>query len=235
MTSAPNTDDEIRIRRESGALWVELEAPPLNLLTTPRVDALRDAHRRAIDDPEINAFVLRGVGRALTAGLDTGVLAEGGRAANTLLATMGRWLRELYASPVPVVTVSPGHAVAAGAMLLLASTRRIGAGGSHRIGFSEVRSGLPLPELPVVLARERLLATCVDRATLQGELFSPEAAQQAGFYDVVADAAELDGLASAAVADLAPHAAAYAESVRSVRGPALAAMDRLLDAQRARR
>ena len=64
---------------------------------------------------------------------------------------MGELLLAALTGTTRIVAVCEGHAVAAGAMLLLVADVRIGARGSYTIGFTEPRLGMPLPELPAVL------------------------------------------------------------------------------------
>lgn len=49
-----------------------------------------------------------------------------------------------------------GHAIAAGALCLLAADARLGAAGDFRIGLNEVAVGLKLPIFAMELARQRL-------------------------------------------------------------------------------
>ena len=107
----------------------------------------------------------------------------------------------------------------AGAMLLLASDRRVGAEGSYRVGFSEVSVGMPLPELPLLLARDRLDARRLQDSTLLGVLWEPAQAVEAGFLDFLAPAEELESEVSRQAQELARlPAQAYSESIPAVRG-----------------
>jgi enoyl-CoA hydratase len=138
---------------------------------------------------------------------------------------MGELLLDLYGGRVPVVAGCAGHAVAAGAMLLLASDRRIGAEGSYRVGFSEVSNGMPLPELPLLLARDRLDPRRLQESTLLGVLWEPAQAVEAGFLDFLVPARELEEEVSRQARELALlPAQAYSESIPSVRGATLTRM-----------
>ena len=89
-----------------------------------------------------------------------------------------------------------GHALAAGALVLLAADRRIGAAGDFKIGLNEVAIGMALPVWAVELARYRMPPSQLDRVIL-GETGGPEEACAAGFLDRVVAPDEL--LAVAAV------------------------------------
>ena len=175
--------------------------------------------------PGHDASWLTGRTGSFSAGLDLSVLAGGGSGARRLLLAMGEVLLALYEGPLLVVAASSGHAVAAGAMLLLVADRRLGAAGPFRIGFSEVARGMPLPRLPVLLARDRLLPTALPAATTLGRLVSPEEAVRIGFLDEVTDPASLMEAALAearALAEIDSHA--YHETLGHLRGPTLEAL-----------
>ncbi len=87
--------------------------------------------------------------------------------------------------PTPVVIACNGHAIAMGAVLLLAADLRIGASGDFKIGFNEVAIGMAAPVFLVEFARDRLSKRHLQRATVQAEIYSPESAVDAGFLDRV--------------------------------------------------
>jgi enoyl-CoA hydratase len=96
--------------------------------------------------------------------------------------------RTILASPVPVIAACTGHALAAGALLLLCSDLRVGVRADYKIGLSEVRVGLALPEFGFTLAERRLDRRRLLRATVLGELVGPDEAVEFGFLDAVVDA-----------------------------------------------
>ena len=197
----------------------------MNVLTTPALRNFRSELAAAIDDPTTRAIAVLGREDAFSAGLDRETPAKGGVAAQELLVEMGELLLDLYGGRAPVVAGCGGHAVAAGAMLLLASDRRIGAQGSYRVGFSEVPNGMPLPELPLLLARDRLDPRRLQESTLLGVLWEPAQAVAAGFLDLLVPAQELEDEVSRQARELALLPAnAYSESIPSVRGATLARM-----------
>ncbi len=87
--------------------------------------------------------------------------------------------------PTPVVIACNGHALAMGAVLLLAADLRIGAAGDFKIGFNEVAIGMATPVFLAEFARERLSKRHLQRATVQAEIYAPESAVDAGFLDRV--------------------------------------------------
>jgi enoyl-CoA hydratase len=128
----------------------------------------------------------------------------------------------LLRSRLRVVACVTGHAVAAGALLLLCADVRIGAKGEYRIGFPEVGTGVPLGELAVRLGRQRLNRRWFESATLLGRLFGPEEAIDVGFLDWVDGARKAHRSAEQTAAGLAKlPEAAYLETLGRVRGELL--------------
>ena len=97
----------------------------------------------------------------------------------------------LYSFPLPVVAAVDGHALAMGAVLLLAVDERISGDREAKIGLNETAIGMTLPEFALILARERLASTHRTRATANAEIFDPAGAAEAGFVDRVVPAESL--------------------------------------------
>lgn len=211
---------------------VVLDVGPRNVLDREAVEAL---HAALAPDAERPVVVLRGRVDGFCAGLDGRVLAAGGDEAEGLLAAMGRLLADLLAGPTRLVTVCEGHAVAAGAMLLLAADVRLALPGRYRVGFTEPAVGLPLPELPALLARERLDRRRLHALTVLGETVDPKEAAAAGFLDAVLAPTAL-GVALrervAALAAIPPDV--YAGTVRAVHGELIERVEILARSQEAR-
>jgi len=94
-----------------------------------------------------------------------------------------------------VVAACTGHAIAAGAIILMSTDLRVGAAGDFRIGLPEVTIGMPLPFFATELARDRISKRHLSQVFL-GRMYDPEAATDAGFLDQVVDA---DAVVDAAV------------------------------------
>jgi enoyl-CoA hydratase len=119
-----------------------------------------------------------------------------------------------------VVVAVTGHALAAGALLVLSCDVRVGADVPAKIGLNETSIGMPLPLFALELARERLDRTALVRATLGAEVYDPEGAVAAGYLDRVVDA---DACVDEAVAEarrLGAYATApYARTKQTLRQP----------------
>lgn len=149
-----------------------------------------------VAEADSRAVVLTGRTGVFCGGLDLQTLLGGGHATTVLAHKASEICLRLAEFPRPVVAACTGHAVAYGATLLLCCDYRIGAEGDYRIGFNEVSIGVPIPELLVGLARERLANHHLTRALSCAEMYPPHEAAEAGFLDrahsmsVIRDAVE---------------------------------------------
>jgi len=201
-----------------------------NALSPEVLDALGDALTRAEDAGEeaVGALVVSGTPGMFSGGFDLQVMKSGPEAAGRLVTDGGELFSRMYASPIPVIAACTGHAIAAGALLLLGADARVGARGEFRIGLIETQLGMVLPRWAVELSHERLSKRHVQAATVGARIYDPDGAAAAGFLDAVvppealADAAHTEALRWAEL----PRAA-YRGQVRMNRGERLA---RLADA-----
>jgi enoyl-CoA hydratase len=133
--------------------------------------------------------------------------------------------------PAPVVIASTGHALAMGAVLLMSADTRFGAEGDFKIGFNEVAIGMTTPIFLAEMARARMPNTEFLRGTVQAEIYSPETALNAGFYDRTMSADQLfdQALEEAARLSKLPRGA-YVRTRAIVRGAALDQIEATLEA-----
>ena len=132
---------------------------------------------------EARAVVMAGREGKFSAGFDLSVMTTSEEAMRNLVADGSELLCTMYEHPLPIVAACTGHALAMGALLLLASDFRIGAQGPFKLGLTEVAIGMPLPIFVIELARDRLLPTALTRATLGAEIFDPDGAAEIGYLD----------------------------------------------------
>ena len=146
---------------------------------------LLDSLWGALDTAEAHAeaVVLAGRPGVFSAGLDLNVVRTSARAAMDLLHKGSDIFLRLAEFPRPVVAACTGHALAAGAVILLCCDVRIGAVGDFKIGLNEVAIGLALPELVVELARKRLSPRHFTVACNTAQIYSPTEATDVGFLD----------------------------------------------------
>jgi enoyl-CoA hydratase len=103
----------------------------------------------------------------------------------------------MLAHPFPIIVACPGHAVAKGAFILLSADYRIGVEGPFSIGLNEVQIGMTMHHVGIELARDRLRKSAFHRSVINGEMFDPQGAVDAGFLDKVVAAEQLLATAQA--------------------------------------
>ncbi|MCU1448552.1 MAG: enoyl-CoA hydratase [Acidimicrobiales bacterium] len=175
---------------EDGVAVVRLDDGKVNALSMDVIQHLHAALDQA--EGEATAVCIVGNAKALSAGFDLAVMRGGAEGMIDLVRTGGRLLMRIYGHPQPTVVAVTGHALAAGALLVLTCDTRVGADGPAKIGLNETAIGMTLPEFAVELARDRLSKRYVTRAAVQAEIFSPEGALAAGWLDRVVPAAECE-------------------------------------------
>ena len=180
----------------------------MNSFSFAHMDALQSCLDKAAGD---GAVVLSGSPKCFSAGFDLGVMMAGDGAETTRMIEKGcEIFVRLFEFPRPVLAASTGHALAAGAIALLACDVRIGAPNPrHKIGLNEVKIGLSLPIAGVELARHRLAPTHLSRVLCQAEIFTPDQAVTVGFLDRLASSEE------AVLTETIAHAQELAVSLKS--------------------
>ena len=152
---------------------------------------------------EAGAVVIAGRPGRFSAGFDLAVMTSGAQEARALLRAGAEVAMEIFGFPVPVVLAVTGHALAMGAILLLAADHRIGAEGTFKIGLNEVAIGMPVPAFAVELARECLTTTAFTAAINHAQVYDPAGAISAGYLNAVVPADEVVDAALAHAAELA--------------------------------
>ncbi len=219
----------VRSERRPPIRRVHLDSGKRNVLTLEAVEALAEA---LAPDPEAPVVILSGRRDGFSAGLDNATLAGSAAERERLLGTMGKLLVSTLCGPTRIVAACEGHAVAAGAMLLLVSDARLGVPGSYKIGFTEPGLGMPLPELPALLARMRLDRRRLHELAALGRIVGPEEAAACGFLDELTAPESLEEAAlerAQALAGLSE--TAYLGSLRSVWGETLERIEGLARAR----
>jgi enoyl-CoA hydratase len=196
---------------------VTMDDGKANALSYEMIDQLMAALRRA--EGEASAMVLAGRDGRFCAGFDLRVMMSGFDQAVALLTRGGELLLALYGAQVPLVIACTGHALAGGALVVLTGDLRIGAVGAFKLGLNEVAIGLPVPVLAMELARDRLTAAELPRATLMGHIYDPATALAAGWLDEVLPAGEVVARATAEAARLgALSKTAFRQTKQRLRG-----------------
>jgi enoyl-CoA hydratase len=188
--------DPLRYELDDGVAVVTMDDGKANALSVAMLEALAGALDRA--EREAKAMVLAGRTDRFSGGFDLKVMMAGPESARGLLLRGGDLLMKLYGAGLPLVVACTGHALAAGALVVLTGDYRVGARGAYKLGLNEAGIGLPVPVLAMELARDRLSRRALVRATLLGEIFDPEGAHAVGYLDEVVAA---DQVVARAVAE----------------------------------
>ena len=132
---------------------------------------------------EADAVLISGRSGLFSGGFDLKELRKGAAAGSALVNRGAMMLLDLYRHPQPVIAACTGHAVAAGAFVLLACDTRIGALGEYSIGLNETALGMSFPVFAIELTHARLSKRHVTASFVQSTLYSAGAAVDAGFLD----------------------------------------------------
>jgi enoyl-CoA hydratase len=153
-----------------------------NALTFEAISGLRAALSTSIDEDK--PLLVTGRRGYFSAGFDLRVMRSGDRDLVMSLSSQGFLLfREMLSAPIPVFAACTGHALAAGALLLLAADYRIGQPGTYHVGLNETRIGIALPQDAVDMARFRLSTNHLAAATLLATVVTPDLACDFGYLD----------------------------------------------------
>lgn len=215
---------------------ISLDDGKANALSASMIVDVRAALTEAEADPNCIAAVIAGRDGRFSAGFDLSVVMGGDRAAMTsLVADGGELVRHIYGASVPVVAACTGHALAAGALMLLGADVRVGADGPFKVGLNEIAIGMTLPEWANTIARERLSKRHLQRAIANARITDPAAAVDVGFLDmVVAPDQVIDAAVGQALELAALDRKAYTRAMREFRGETLVAMSDQITADRSR-
>ena len=164
-----------------GVATLHLNDGKANALSYEMIAALSKAIRRA--EEEAQAAVILGMPGKFCAGFDLKIMQRSLSDAADLLREGGALYVQMLRSSIPLLSACTGHALAGGALLLLASDYSVGVEGAFKLGLNEVHIGLPLPLLALELTRYKLDARRLNEATLFGTLYEPIDAQRIGYLN----------------------------------------------------
>jgi enoyl-CoA hydratase len=192
--------DLIAYHLEDGIATLTLNNGKVNAISPDVIVAFNAALDQAVADRAV--VIITGQPGILSGGYDLKVMTAGPKEAVSLVASGSTLARRLLSHPFPVVVACPGHAVAKGAFLLLSADYRIGVEGPFTIGLNEVQIGMTMHHAGIELARDRLRKSAFHRSVINGEMFNPQSAVDAGFLDKVVAADELQAAALEAARQL---------------------------------
>jgi enoyl-CoA hydratase len=202
---------------------LSLDDGKANALSHAFVDAIHEGLDRS--EKEAKAVVITGRPGVFSAGFDLKEFEKGEDATLALVDKGARMLLRIFSHPQPVVVACSGHAIAAGAFMLLAADTRIGAQGEFKIGLNETAIGMSLPVFGLELAKSRLSKRAQTAAVIQATLYGPEEAQTVGCLDELVSPEEVVDTALQRASALAEYPGeAYAANKIGIRAEAIEAI-----------
>ena len=205
---------------------ITLDDGKANALSSSMIADVRAALTAAEADSNCIAAVVAGREGRFSAGFDLSVMQAGDqKAVVDMVADGGELVRHMYGATIPVVAACTGHALAAGALMLLGADIRVGADGPFKVGLNEVAIGMTLPDWAYTICRERLSKRHIQRSITNARLTDPAGAVDVGFLDRVVPMEDVVSTAideATALAALDP--GAYRGMMREFRGATLVAM-----------
>lgn len=173
----------ITYQLEDGIATLTLSNGKVNAISPDVIAAFNAALDQAVLDRAI--VIITGQPGILSGGYDLKVMTSGPENAINLVAAGSTLARRMLAHPFPIIVACSGHAVAKGAFILLSADYRIGVEGPFSIGLNEVLIGMTMHNVGIELARDRLSNSAFQRSVINGEMFNPAGALNAGFLDQV--------------------------------------------------
>ncbi len=198
-----------------------------NTLRTDVFEAYAEYLDRAEADESVGAVVLRGRDDFFSAGMDLKWMQRIDREElGTIGPNLAMLAHRLFIFPKPVIAAVTGHAIAGGAIILLACDRSIGVEGEYKIGLNEVALGIPFGGFAMKLAQSHLVPSAFGAGLLHGEVYRPARALEVGYLDEIAPASEFDARVAAVAeraAGLSPFA--YQMTKQAMRAELAAEID----------
>ncbi|MFA7265273.1 MAG: crotonase/enoyl-CoA hydratase family protein [Candidatus Nanopelagicales bacterium] len=185
----------VTVEMRDNVAVVTINDGKVNALSYRLLSEGRAAFAQAVEVAD--AIVLAGNGKCLSAGFDLGEVMQGPEQRDAIISSGGDWFYEIFTCPKPVVIACTGHAVAGGVVFLLVGDTRVGRAGAYKVGFNEVLIGVPMPKFGISLTQYRVLPPMAE-SILLGDMYAPEAAREAGLFDLVVEG-DADAVIEAAI------------------------------------
>ena len=195
MTAAASTD--------TGIGRIELDRPPLNILTRELLGELRSDLRRLAEQPDLRVLLLTAVGEHFSAGADVGEHIPPHHL--SLIPDFLDTIAALDAFPLPVVAAVRGKCLGGG-FELVQPADLIVAGQSAVFGQPEIVLGV-FPPAACVLLPERFPAAVAARLIYRGDSITAAEAERWGFVARVVADEEVERAALEEARRLARHSA----------------------------
>jgi enoyl-CoA hydratase/carnithine racemase len=196
---------------EGGVRLLRIDRPPANAINTEFLQALHAAATECDENDAVRAVIVTGTGRFFSAGLDIKEMQTKGAGELAKLGGGKDGIYRLWRLAKPTIAMVDGHALAGGAILMLACDFRVASRGAFKIGVTETALGLPLPNGAFQIARHAVPPASARRILLEAGSFDPVGAQEVGLVDEVVAQESLEARCFALAQKLGAHpTAAYA-------------------------
>lgn len=198
-----------------------------NALNLELLEAMNEA-LATIENSSARAAIITGQGTVFGAGVDLPELVAGGEPyVRKFVPFMVKVFERLATFPKPVVAAVNGHAIAGGAIIMLACDQRLLARGTARIGLTEIQVGVPFPSWALEVARFTTPPQHFATLICTGRTWSPDEALARGLVDEVLEPERLDGRALEVAKELgAMSPATFTETKLAIRRPMIEAARR---------
>jgi len=168
---------------EGGVRLLTLDRPPANAIDESLLTGLDGALDGAAADPTVRAVVLTGAGAFFSGGFDFSSPARRGDRGRSLYDLYRAVHVKLLGLPKPTVAMLNGHAIAGGAVLVLACDYRLGCEGDYRVGLNEVAVGAAFPRAAMEIVQLRLPPARATELILGAALYPAGQAPRLGLVD----------------------------------------------------
>ncbi len=223
--------DLVAYQLDDGVATLTLSNGKVNAISNEVVAAFNAALDQAEKDRAV--VIITGQPGILSGGYDLKIMTSSPEAAMNLVAAGSTLARRMLSHPFPIVVACSGHAVAKGAFLLLSADYRIGVEGPFSIGLNEVQIGMTMHNAGIELARDRLSKSAFGRSVINGEMYDPNGAQQAGFLDKIVTPEELTDAARTVALQLKKiNMKAHKQTKLKVRKEFLQTLDKAIELDR---
>jgi enoyl-CoA hydratase len=187
------SSEVLQLVTDGGVATIVHDDDAANTLRTDVFERYFELLERAESDETIGAVVLRGRDNFFSAGMDLKWMRTLSRdELGTIGPDLARLVHRLFIFPKPVIAAVTGHAIAGGAIILLACDRSIGVEGEYKIGLNEVELGIPFGGFAMKLAQTHLVPSAFGSGLLYGETLRPARAREVGYLDELVPAAQFD-------------------------------------------
>jgi enoyl-CoA hydratase len=196
----------------------------VNALNVELVIALIAGLER-LENSATRAAIITGQGSVFGAGVDLPALVEGGpEYVRQFLPLLQRSFERLATFPKPLVAAVNGHAIAGGAIIMLACDQRLLVRGTARVGLTEVRVGVVFPAWALELARFATPPQHFHTLICTGRTWLPDEAVARGLVDELVEPERLLDRACEVAEEMAAiPPAAFAATKLAIRRPMIEA------------